>query len=68
MITTVSEDLVARCNEVLNWKLTGILTGTRLRDLATRMPGEDYQKLALAEKATADEAMKFVASLGRSRT
>lgn len=58
-----SDDLGARCREVLEWHRTGLLIGNgALRRLAASLSEvpEKY-RLDVAEKITADEAMRLVA-------
>jgi hypothetical protein len=68
-----SDDLVARCKEVLDWHRTGLLnggTGGQLRALAAQIEASgmpDHYALTLAEKQTADEAMKLVVSGGAAQ-
>jgi hypothetical protein len=68
-----SDDLVARCKEVLDWHRTGLLNGGKggqLRALAAQIEASgmpDHYALTLAEKQTADEAMKLVASGGAAQ-
>ena len=55
------DDLVARCQEIIDWHKTGILVDGRLREFAKTMPhAEEHQRLRGAEGRTAEDAMKFV--------
>lgn len=56
-------DLANRCREVLEWQRTGLLLqgGALYRLAATLTNIPEHYRLNLAEKQTADEAMRFIA-------
>lgn len=65
------DDLAERCREILEWKNTGLLqggAGGKLRAYAASLTDvpEDY-RLAVAEKNTGDEAMRFVVEHTKAR-
>ena len=61
-------DLAERCREILEWHSTGLLhggSGGALRTLADSLKPKvgDHYALSVAEKQTADEAMRAVVEL-----
>lgn len=54
--------MAERCQEVLDWHRTGLLSGDRLRALADTLHDHihDHQRLHIAEDKTAAEAMQYV--------
>jgi len=59
----VSDDLLARCREVLDWKNTGLLVDGALREYAKTMPhSSEHQQLRAAEDCTAEAAMRVLLS------
>lgn len=63
---TPSDNLAARCSEIMNWRKTGLLEGDQLRNLAREIQTKfqnvlDFSTcLHLAEKQTTEEAMTQV--------
>jgi hypothetical protein len=62
--TDVPEGLADRCRDVLEWKRTGLLLDGALRAFAAKLDVDDPfgvdLALGVAEKQTAEEAMRFV--------
>ncbi len=59
----VPADLKARCQEISQWRKTGVLQGAALREYAeSRWPG-DHSALQMAEHETASEAFQIVAAM-----
>lgn len=58
----VSDDLKARCTEILEWQKTGILRGDALREFAAAKYPEHHEALQIAERATAKEAYAALAA------
>lgn len=58
-----TEDLQARCREILAWHKTGLLTGSALRDYASRQwYANEHNSLQLAEADTAKQAFTLIAA------
>lgn len=59
----VPANLKARCQEISQWRKTGVLQGDALREYAeSRWPG-DHSALQMAEHETASEAFQIVAAM-----
>lgn len=59
----VPDDLRQRCTEILDWKKTGVLTGTALRGFAARQFYRDeHNSLQMAEADTARDAYRLITS------
>lgn len=55
-------NLVACCQEVLDWRRTGFLIDGELRKFADGLNVPPHSKLDVAEKLVTDAAMKYVVS------
>ncbi|QRY69217.1 hypothetical protein JVX98_13430 [Ensifer sp. PDNC004] len=70
----VGDELIERINEVFGWRKTGVLTGEALRSRATEIRDrygnvfDMADALSMAEKETAEEAMRLVLSNALSTT
>ena len=61
-----TDDLQKRCAEIIGWYRTGVLVGDTLRSHAeSKWPG-DIHNLQMAERATENEALCFIAKWGGS--
>ena len=59
-----TDDLQKRCAEIIGWCRTGVLVGDTLRSHAeSKWPG-DIHSLQMAERATENEALCFIAKWG----
>ena len=59
-----TDDLQKRCAEIIGWYRTGVLVGDTLRSHAeSKWPG-DIHNLQMAERATENEALCFIAKWG----
>ena len=59
-----TDDLQKRCAEIIGWHRTGVLVGDTLRSHAeSKWPG-DIHNLQMAERATENEALCFIAKWG----
>ena len=59
-----TDDLQKRCAEIIGWCRTGVLVGDTLRSHAeSKWPG-DIHNLQMAERATENEALCFIAKWG----
>ena len=59
-----TDDLQKRCAEIIGWHRTGVLVGDTLRSHAeSKWPGVTH-KLRVAERATENEALCFIAKWG----
>lgn len=65
-----NDDLMQRCQELLNWYSSGELTGSAIRELANAIAPtlSTHSALRLAENRTHEDAMRFVVSFIRART
>ena len=65
-----NDDLMQRCQELLNWYSSGELTGSAIRELADAIAPtlSTHSALRLAENRTHEDAMRFVVSFIRART
>lgn len=55
--------LTARCAEIVEWRRTGILKGTVLREFASARYGEEHDAIQRAENDTLQEAIELVTSM-----
>lgn len=59
----ISDNLKARCKEILNWRKTGILEGMALHTMADARWPHDPHQLQLAESETIKELLEVVDKL-----
>lgn len=59
----VPADLKARCQEIVQWRKSGVLKGDSLRRYAKSRWPEDHSALQMAEHETATEAFQIVAAM-----
>lgn len=55
--------VTARCAEIVEWRRTGILKGTVLREFASARYGEEHDAIQRAENDTLQEAIELVTSM-----
>lgn len=59
----ISDNLRARCKEILNWRKTGLLQGMALYTMANERWPNDPHQLQLAESETIKELLEVVDKL-----
>lgn len=65
MTTKPPVELVARCQEILDWHKTGLLKDGVLRAFARKLKVPEQYQLALAESQTGADAMRFVVAAAK---
>ena len=62
----MSDDLIARCREIVGWCNTGLLKGDALRNFAERQPyGKEDGALQIAERVSLKEAAEAVPKMAQ---